>query len=220
MVYCGILITMRFFIALEIPEESKKELKEVQKQLQAVIPEIRLTDNEKLHLTIAFVGEQPEEIKEDLVAILKKTTLDISSFEITPGFIDGFPHLHSAHTFFVGVKGDIDKLMVLRERVKDGLISLGLPTDERRYIPHIAIAKVKDNFKIHPDQEAKLQGIMLSEFAPIKISSIKLFESIPEEPARNTSASVARRLAFGKANGGQAGGGFHTHNTLAEIPLQ
>lgn len=185
---------MRFFVALEIPEESKKELEEVQDKLQEIIPQVRLTDNSKLHLTVAFVGEQPDYLKDDLVEVLKKAAENIPPFDITPGFIDGFPHLHSAHTFWVGVKGDIDKLMVIRERVKDGLISSGLPTDERRYVPHIAIAKVQNNFKLHSDQEAKMQEMMLNDFAPIKISSIKLFESIPEE-------------------------GFHTHNTLAEIPL-
>lgn len=185
---------MRFFIALEIPDESKRELEEIQNQLKAIIPQVRLTDNKKLHLTIAFVGEQPQELKDDLVEVLKKSTKDIPPFEITPGFIDGFPHLHQPHTFWVGVKGDIDKLVIIRERVKDGLIALGLATDERRYVPHIAIAKIKNKFKLHPDQEAKLQEMMLENFLPIKISSIKLFESIPEE-------------------------GFHKHNTLAEIPL-
>lgn len=185
---------MRFFIALEIPEESRKELEEVQKQLKEIIPHVRLTNNSKLHLTIAFVGEQPDKIKDDLVEVLKKSAENIPPFEITPSFLDGFPHLHSAHTFWAGVKGDIDKLMVIRERVKDGLISLGLPTDERRYTPHIAIAKIKEGFKLYPEQEKKMQEMMLNSFAPIKISSLKLFESIPEA-------------------------GFHTHNTLAEIPL-
>lgn len=185
---------MRFFISLEIPEESKKELEEVQQQVKEIIPEVRLTNNGKLHLTIAFVGEQPDYLKDDLVEVIKQATLNIPPFEITPSFIDGFPHLHNPHTFWVGVKGDIDKLMVIRERVKDGLVALGLTTDDRRYVPHIAIAKVSNNFKLHPDQEAKMQEMMLNDFAPIKISSLKLFESIPEA-------------------------GFHKHNTLAEIPL-
>lgn len=186
---------MRFFISLEIPEESKKELEEVQQQVKEIIPEVRLTNNGKLHLTIAFVGEQPDYLKDDLAEVLKKAAENIAPFEITPGFIDGFPNLHSAHTYWVGVKGDIDKLMVIRERVKDGLVNLGLTTDDRRYVPHIAIAKIKNHFKLHPQQETKLQEMMLNDFAPIRISSIKLFESILEA-------------------------GFHTHNTLAEIPLR
>lgn len=185
---------MRFFIALEIPEECRDQLRIVQNHLEEIIPGIRITDNSKLHLTIAFVGEQSDKLENDLVEVLRKATLDIPPFTITPAYIDGFPELHHAYVLWAGVKGDIDKLMVIRERIKDGLASLGLDPDERRYIPHIAIAKTNHSFSLRPEQEAKMQKIMSSPFDPIQISSIKLFESIPQD-------------------------GFHKHNTLAEIRL-
>lgn len=185
---------MRFFIALEIPEESRKQLEMVQESLGKIIPTVKLTNNDKLHLTIAFIGEQPDKLQVDFTRVIQEAVQGILPFKITPAYIDGFPHLHQAHTFWVGVKGDIDKLMIIRERIKDGLENLGLDTDERRYTPHIAIAKINNNFSLQPDQEKKLQEIMIDNFDPIRISSIKLFESIPEH-------------------------GFHTHNTLAEIPL-
>ncbi|MDO8498521.1 MAG: RNA 2',3'-cyclic phosphodiesterase [bacterium] len=185
---------MRYFIALEIPEQSRQQLEMVQQKLRSIIPQARLTDNDKLHLTIAFIGEQPEFLKDELIKTLKITTREIPPFVITPAYIDGFPKLHSAHTLWIGVKGDIDKLMVIREKIKDGLESLGLDTDERRYTPHIAIAKINGDFKLEPEQEKKLQELMSDHFAPIYINSIKLFESVPEE-------------------------GFHHHNTLAKIPL-
>lgn len=184
---------MRFFIALEIPEESKKEIETVQEKLAQLLPDTRLTNIEKIHLTIAFIGEQPEEMKEKLVEVIKNSTSEIKSFEITPAYLDGFPDLHQAQTFWIGIKGDIDRLYILRERIKDGLEKLGLEPDERRYLPHIAVGKI-NNFNLLPFQEAQLEKIMSRKFKSIKISCLKLFESIPEE-------------------------GFHTHNTLAEIPL-
>lgn len=185
---------MRFFIALEIPEESKTELKIVQDKLKQLIPDIRLTDNNKLHLTIAFIGEKPDNWREKLAEMMRNAAWEIPSFEICPAYIDGFPNLHYAHTIWIGIKGDIDKLFIIRERIKDGLEKLGLETDDRRYVPHIAVGKV-NNFTIMPFQEAQLEKVMMqNQFQPIKISSLKLFESIPEE-------------------------GFHRHNTLAEIPL-
>ncbi len=185
---------MRFFVALEIPPESRRDLEIVQEELKQLFPQVRLTDNDKLHLTIAFVGEQPDDLKEPLVSALKKAVADQASFEVTPAYIDGFPHLHSARTLWVGVKGDIDKLFVIRERVKDELVGLGLDVDERRYVPHIAVGKVH-GMNLTPNQEEVLEKMMNKTFQPIKITSLKLFESVPEE-------------------------GFHKHNTLAEIPLQ
>ncbi|MBI4036504.1 RNA 2',3'-cyclic phosphodiesterase [Candidatus Daviesbacteria bacterium] len=185
---------IRFFIALEIPDQSRAQLEEVQQKLKQVIPQLRLTDPEKVHLTVAFVGEQNDNLQPDLVAVIQKATWEIAPFEVTPAYIDGFPNLHHSHTFWVGVKGDIDKLFIIRERVKDGLARLGIPTDERRYIPHIAIAKTAKGFKLKPPQEVELERLMQIPFDPIAISSIKLFASLPEH-------------------------GFHTHNTLAEIKL-
>ena len=187
-------MSMRFFIALEIPPESRSELQILQGKLKSLIPEIRLTDNQKLHLTIAFIGEQSEDLKRNLVDVITKATTDIKPFMVIPAYIDAFPRLHNPHTFWVGVKGDLDKLFVLEERIKDGLIGLNLEVDNRRYLPHIAIGKVVD-YKMTIEIEEDLEEFMLNHnFSPIQISSIKLFESVPSET-------------------------FHQHNTLAEIAL-
>lgn len=54
---------MRFFIALEIPRENLAQLKSIQTKLHTLIPQARLTDLDKIHLTLAFMGEQPDYIK-------------------------------------------------------------------------------------------------------------------------------------------------------------
>lgn len=184
---------MRFFIALEIPPESRQEIERVQRLIEEIIPEARLTDAEKLHLTLAFLGDQPDDLKDDLIKVLADAAKGIKPFSIAPAYIDGFPHLHQARTLWIGVKGDIDRLMIVRERVKDGLIKLTMPVDERRYIPHIAIAKIS-KFDLTPAQEKRLEEIMSFPFTSIAITSLKLFESVPSE-------------------------GLHLHNTLAEVHL-
>ena len=184
---------MRFFIALEIPEQNKVQLQIVQQKLKTLIPEVRLTNPEKLHLTLAFIGEQPDKLQQQFTQIIQNAAEDIPPFEITPAYIDGFPNIHNPHTIWVGVKGDIDKLLLIRERIKDRLKSTNLLVDEHRFTPHIAIAKI-NNFRIDQRTENLIASFMAIDFDPIKISSIKLFASIPE-------------------------GDFHKHNTLAEIKL-
>lgn len=186
---------MRFFIALEIPDEAKSQLKSVQRKLVGLIPGLRLTEPDKLHLTFAFIGEQPDEIKSDLVDVLAHASKEIAPFEITPAYIDGFPNIHYPKVIWAGVKDDIDKIIILRERIKDRLAQMSLDTDERRFVPHITIAKLPDQTEISLETEEALQKIMSeAHFDPIQIHSIKLFESAPDN-------------------------GFHSHNTLAEIKL-
>lgn len=184
---------MRFFIALEIPSQNLPQFQSIQNDLHTLIPQARLTSLDKLHLTLAFLGEQPDYLKDTLTSLIQSASLSIPLFEVTPAYIDGFPNLHHPNILWVGVKGDIDKVLLIRERVKDGLTNLHLPADTRRFIPHISIAKI-NNFSISQSLEVNLEKIMTLPFNPIKISSIKLFESIP-------------------ANG------MHKHNTLAEVKL-
>lgn len=186
---------IRFFVALEIPEENKPQFLAIQEQLKSLIPNEHLTEEDQLHLTLAFIGEQDSALQDGLVQILQKAAFDVPKFTVTPGLIDGFPNIHHPEVLWVGVKGDIDKVLLIRERIKDGLGNLQLAVDERRFIPHITVGKIKNGFLVNQELEAKLQELMeKNEFAPINITSIKLFASVPE-------------------------GGFHKHNTLAEIKL-
>lgn len=186
---------MRFFIALEIPHQNILQFQSIQDKLHTLIPQAKITPVEKIHLTLAFLGEQPDNLKGKLTQIIRDATKDISEFEVTPAYIDGFPTIHQPQILWVGVKGDIDKVLLIREKVKDQLELLKLPVDERRFVPHITIAKLTSDIRVDQKLEEALQKIMVQEFNPIKISSIKLFESIPNQS-------------------------FHRHNTLAEVKLR
>ncbi len=185
---------MRFFIALEIPSENRLQFQAIQAKLHTLIPQVKITDLDKIHLTLAFLGEQLDQLEDKLVEIIRKAVKDIHSFEVTPAYIDGFPNIHHPNILWVGVKGDIDKILLIRERIKDGLEQLHFPVDERRFVPHISIAKLNNPLNISINLEENLEKIMTEDLTPIKISSIKLFESVANE-------------------------GFHKHNTLAEVKL-
>lgn len=89
---------MRFFIALEIPRENLAEFQSIQAKLHTLIPQAKLTDVDKIHLTLAFIGEQPEELKIDLIKVITDATNEIPAFKVTPAYLDGFPEIHQHHT--------------------------------------------------------------------------------------------------------------------------
>ncbi len=185
---------MRFFIALEITNENLAQIQQIQQSLSNLIPQAKLTNPDKLHLTLAFIGEQPDYLKTHLIEVLNKAVEGISRFSITPSYINAFPNLHNPHVLWLGVNGQIDKLIIIQQRLTDNLADLHLPLDTRPFTPHITIAKLNNTTISHKTAE-ELRQLMNREFIPMIISSIKLFESVPE-------------------------GGLHQHNTLAEIQLK
>ena len=105
--------------------------------------------------------------KNNLIQILQEAAKGILPFKVTPSYIDGFPHLHSANTLWIGINGEIDELYKLRHHIKDGLQSLNLPVDQRRFVPHIAIAKLGNDFELSESVEKRLEELMNKPFSPI-----------------------------------------------------
>jgi 2'-5' RNA ligase len=124
---------MRTFIAIDIPEEIKKELIKIQKQL----PEFKgkLTEKENLHLTLKFLGEIEEEKLEKLKKELSKNSF--RKFEASLGNLGTF-------------KADFLKIVWIKiencEKIQEEADKTieGLFTKEKRFMSHLTIARVKD----------------------------------------------------------------------------
>ena len=82
---------MRCFIAVDVPEELKDKIVEIQEKIKQVGANLKLVERENLHFTVKFLGEisdsQIEEVKEFL------TKLDEKSFEILIKGLGSFPSL-------------------------------------------------------------------------------------------------------------------------------
>ena len=77
---------MRFFIALEIPTENELQFQSIQQSLHTLIPQVRLTSLDKIHLTLAFIGEQPETLRDQLVSLIESSVANTKPFEVIPAY--------------------------------------------------------------------------------------------------------------------------------------
>jgi len=123
---------MRSFIAIEIPENIKKEIVKIQKEL----PEFRgkKTEFENLHLTLKFLGEIDEEKIEDIKKRLKK--VKINSFEAEIDSIGIF-----SEKFIRIIWLHIKNCDELQKEIDEKLE--GLFEKEKRFMGHLTIARVK-----------------------------------------------------------------------------
>jgi 2'-5' RNA ligase len=130
---------MRAFIALELPEEVKKELGKIQQELKNTGIEAKWVKPEQAHLTLAFLGWiEPEKI-EVISQIFDDVTRKIKSVKLALHQLDSF----SSKVVFVNLKGELGKLNALSIKIRKGLKKTGVSFDEKPFAAHLTVARIK-----------------------------------------------------------------------------
>lgn len=127
---------MRFFIAIPIPEDIKKQLIGIQRPVKGV----RWVPEEQLHLTLKFVGN----LGEVSALQLKKVLCEIrfAPFDIAVESTGFFPERGSPRVFWAGVTHR-DGLFNLQGTVNEIALKIGAEKDPFKYKPHITLARIK-----------------------------------------------------------------------------
>lgn len=128
---------IRSFIAIDMPEQAKKEIVKVQKILEKKnLFSGKLTEKENLHLTLKFLGEIDEEKVEEVKEKLKE--IEFSKIKVGLGeigvFSEDFIRIIWVHLVGEGILG-------LQKEIDDKLESFF--QKEKRFMSHLTIARVK-----------------------------------------------------------------------------
>jgi 2'-5' RNA ligase len=130
---------MRAFTAIDIPKEIKARINDASKQLRS-IDGARLVDEDSMHITLHFLGEisdaQADHLKEAMASI------DFAPFEISIKGI-GFFEPERPRVVFAGLEKGAEEVKRLYALLYDPIIKLGIRLEEREYIPHLTIARLK-----------------------------------------------------------------------------
>jgi len=138
--------TIRSFIAIELPEEVKKVLKRIRTDLaldkygfiKAVAPE-------GIHLTLKFLGNVPEPKLADIVKVMEQSSQGVTPFELQITEVGAFPNLKRPRVLWVGITGELDKLVGWQKRLDEGLAPLGFEKETRPFTPHLTLARLREN---------------------------------------------------------------------------
>ena len=152
---------VRSFIAIELPEETKKGLRGLQAQLKAGSQApVKWVDPAHIHLTLKFLGDVAEDRMEEITAAMTQAVQGTSYFSLEVRELGVFPNPGRVQIVWVGVSGEVAKLARLQQRIESGLEGLGFPPEGRRFTPHLTLARVRD--QATPDERARL-GQLIAE---------------------------------------------------------
>jgi RNA 2',3'-cyclic 3'-phosphodiesterase len=129
---------MRLFIALDIDDSIRERITRFMEGVSAFAPDVRWVKPESLHVTLKFIGEQPESALEQIKQALK--TVGAETTEIHFQSYGFFPTAKSARVFWIGMEAG-PQLATLASMIDNTTATLGILKENRAFSPHLTLAR-------------------------------------------------------------------------------
>jgi len=190
---------IRSFIAIELPQNVQSGLGQIRSELErAEHPFIKWVNPESIHLTLKFLGNIPFNRVTEIAKAMDEATQGASPFHLEISGLGGFPNLKQPRVIWVGIKGEIDKLLSLQQNIDSALALLGFVREERYFMPHLTLARIKE--RASPAERKSLGELVVSTrfetSYPINVGAISLMRSqLTPEGAVYTCQFAARLKA-------------------------
>ncbi|MBI4303902.1 MAG: RNA 2',3'-cyclic phosphodiesterase [Chloroflexi bacterium] len=169
---------IRAFIAIELPSELKNGLYQLETELKRRQSSARWVDPENIHLTLNFLGNIDAAKTGEITEAMEEAAQGIPPFQLEVKELGVFPNLKRVQVVWVGISGEVDKLMQLQQGLETNLAILGFAPEERKFTPHLTLARVRNEASF--EERQKLGQLIAStqfEGGTIRVDAISLMRS-------------------------------------------
>jgi 2'-5' RNA ligase len=136
---------IRSFVAIELPEDAKKGLARLRRELERDEHRfVKWVEPGAIHLTLKFLGNLPSKRVAEVTEAIGKAAQGISPFRLEISGTGAFPSLKQVRVFWVGIGGEVDKLSKLQQNIDSALAALGFAREERPFVPHLTLARIRE----------------------------------------------------------------------------
>ncbi|MFC2012845.1 RNA 2',3'-cyclic phosphodiesterase [Chloroflexota bacterium] len=171
---------IRSFIAIELPDELKRQLNQLQAGLKASGQScVKWVNPYSIHITLKFLGSIAADMTDAITGVIAKATEGITPFRLEIKGTGVFPNPGRARVAWVRITGEVAQLSRLQERIESGLIPLGFPAESRPFTPHLTLARVRE--QASPNERASFGQLVtktgFTSARPLEVAAISLMKS-------------------------------------------
>ena len=167
---------IRSFIAIDFPDEIRKALEAIQKELKQCRAGVRWVKPSSIHLTLKFLGNiQPAQV-DDIGLTVAQEIRDHPPITLRPVGLGAFPNLRKPRVLWVGLEDEVQKLKGLQARVENALEPLGFAREKRGFRPHLTIGRVKDRRRLQSLVDT-IAALDVPPFDSFDVTEIILYKS-------------------------------------------
>jgi 2'-5' RNA ligase len=132
---------VRLFVALEVPEPPRRDLRRRVDAFRDRLPRARWVDLDAVHLTLLFLGDTAETDLPAFAAGLRAAFARCPPLDLRLASGGTFPPGRPARVAWVGVEAP-DALQTLQAEITRAAVeTLGFEPEERVYHPHVTLAR-------------------------------------------------------------------------------
>jgi 2'-5' RNA ligase len=181
--------TVRLFVAINFPDELKAALHAALESLRRAAPEVRWADQDRMHLTIKFLGEQPPSAVDPLLGALREVASRYGPISLELRGLNAFPNLRRPRVVWLGMTAD-PKLELLQHDVETACAGLGHPIEGRAFRPHVTLGRVKDASVDAGRLAAAARGVDFEGYATAEAIDLMVSEHTGGAPVYRVVGSV------------------------------
>ncbi|HEX6534091.1 MAG TPA: RNA 2',3'-cyclic phosphodiesterase [Gemmatimonadaceae bacterium] len=134
---------MRLFLAINLPRAEREAIVRATAPMRDAAPRVSWVTEERLHLTIKFLGEQPEAALAPLEHALRAALAAHAPVELRLGGLGAFPNLRAPKIVWMGVAHE-PRLELVQHDVEYACAGLGYEIDGRAFRPHVTLARARE----------------------------------------------------------------------------
>jgi 2'-5' RNA ligase len=146
-----------------------------------------------LHLTLKFLGEQPDSLVGPLAAAISTVAAQTRPIDLCIGAVGAFPTLRRPRTIYLTVTPD-PKLELLHHDIEVTCASLGLPLAGRPFRPHVTIGREPEPPDLDARRALRAAARLVRLRATAPVPGIDLVES--EQTDTGTRYRLAHHAPF------------------------
>lgn len=135
-------MAFRAFVALPLPPAPP--LAAQLDALGALGADLKLAPPDQLHLTLAFLGDVPDDAGPALAGCLDRAVAGRKAFRLQLHGMGAFPDARHARVVWAGARPQ-PRLDELAARVRDELARAGFPSDEKPFRAHATLARTRSD---------------------------------------------------------------------------
>ena len=169
-------MTMRAFIAVELPHQVCAALHVLQQELAQATTDVKWVEQENVHVTMRFLGDMTEVQQRELERGLGRVAAQTPAIDAQLSQLGTFPPKPSLRVIWMGIGQGATELERLAELLEREVRAVGIPEEEKLFVAHVTLGRVRFP-KPRPQLLERIHQMAWTPSPPFRLTHLTLFQS-------------------------------------------